>query len=151
MNNKLITIVVIIALILVGYFIFRDKSLAPTEDSITNEVPVSGSNVAETVVVENAPEVNTGVVKEFTVDAVSFSFTPAKMEVNKGDTVKITVKNNGGTHDFKIDELGASTRLLQTGESETISFIADKAGSFEYYCSVGNHRALGMVGTFIVK
>ena len=73
------------------------------------------------------------------------------MSVNKGDTVKITVKNVNGTHDFKIDEFNVSTRTLNTGETQTITFVADKAGTFEYYCSVGNHRAMGMVGTLIVR
>ena len=33
----------------------------------------------------------------------------------------------------------------------SVTFIADQEGSFEYYCSVGNHREEGMVGTLIVE
>jgi plastocyanin len=29
--------------------------------------------------------------------------------------------------------------------------VADKNGSYEYYCSVGNHRASGMVGVITVE
>jgi len=54
-------------------------------------------------------------------------------------------------HDFVVDEFGAKTDTLQTGQSDTITFVADKTGTFEYYCSVGNHRAMGMKGNLIVK
>jgi plastocyanin len=29
--------------------------------------------------------------------------------------------------------------------------VADKKGTFEYYCSVGQHRALGMKGKLVVE
>jgi plastocyanin len=74
------------------------------------------------------------------------------MRVNRGDTVRVTFINERGTHDWSIDEFAlAGTAVLQEGEQETIEFIADQAGEFEYYCSVGNHRELGMVGTLIVE
>ncbi len=73
------------------------------------------------------------------------------MTVKKGDTVKITFKNSGGMHDWKIDEFSAGTKVLQVGQQETIQFVADKAGTFEYYCSVGQHRAMGMKGSLIVQ
>jgi nitrosocyanin len=145
MNNTLITIVIIVVLVLGGFFLFQKKGVAPVDDpdpgaKVDTTMPVPGSDVEETLV-----------VKEFSVDAAPFSFTPSTMTVNKGDTVKITVKNTKGTHDLKIDEFEASTRILNVGENETISFVADKTGTFEYYCSVGNHRAMGMVGTLIVR
>ena len=32
-----------------------------------------------------------------------------------------------------------------------VEFTVDKTGTFEYYCSVGQHRANGMVGNLIVE
>jgi len=37
------------------------------------------------------------------------------------------------------------------GTPTSVTFVADKTGTFEYYCSVGNHRAQGMVGKLIVE
>ncbi|MFN2312139.1 MAG: plastocyanin/azurin family copper-binding protein, partial [Spirochaetia bacterium] len=34
--------------------------------------------------------------------------------------------------------------------SQTVEFVADRAGSFEFYCSVPGHRQAGMYGTFVV-
>ena len=33
----------------------------------------------------------------------------------------------------------------------TAEFTADKVGSFEYYCSVGSHRSMGMKGVLKVE
>lgn len=90
-------------------------------------------------------------VKEFTVMGSSFKFAPATFTVNKGDRVKITFKNNGGTHNFVIDEFNVKSDTLQSNEDTTVEFTADQAGSFEYYCSVANHRQMGMKGTLVVK
>lgn len=90
-------------------------------------------------------------VKEFTVMGSSLKFAPATLTVNKGDQVKITFKNNGGTHDFVIDEFSVKSDTLQSNEDTTVEFTADQAGSFEYYCSVANHRQMGMKGTLVVK
>ncbi|MFA6005696.1 MAG: cupredoxin domain-containing protein [Patescibacteria group bacterium] len=89
--------------------------------------------------------------KTFTINGGNFYFVPNSIMVNKGDTVTIVFKNDGGMHDFIIDELDVKSQTIQTGTSETVTFVADKVGSFQYYCSVGSHRKLGMFGTLTVK
>ena len=90
-------------------------------------------------------------VKEFTVLGSNFVFAPSSMTAKKGDAVKITFKNTGGLHDFKIDEFNVATKKISGGAEETVTFVADKTGSFEYYCSIGTHRAMGMKGTLTVE
>lgn len=46
---------------------------------------------------------------------------------------------------------GVKTKVINGGETDTVEFTPDKAGSFEYYCSVGKHRAMGMKGTVTVE
>ena len=93
----------------------------------------------------------TGVVKEFVVEGSPFKFSLAEMRVKKGDTVRVTFKNIKGTHDWVLDEFDARTNQIGEGEEEEIEFTADKVGTFEYYCSVGDHRARGMAGELIVE
>lgn len=90
-------------------------------------------------------------VKEITVTNDGFDFIPREIRVNVGDTIRLTFENGGGFHDWVLDEFDAATRQFSGGQSETIEFVADRAGSFEFYCSVGNHRARGMWGDFIVE
>ncbi len=93
----------------------------------------------------------TPATKTFTVSGSSFAFDIKTIEVSKGDLVKITFKNSGGNHDFRVDGYNVGTKVLSAGGEETFEFTADKAGSFEYFCSVGSHRSLGMKGTLTVK
>lgn len=92
-----------------------------------------------------------GAVKTFNVGASNFSFSLNEIRVKKGDTVKIVLSNNDGMHDWVIDEFNARTSRIGEGQTETIEFKADKIGTFEYYCSVGQHRAMGMKGNLIVE
>ena len=89
-------------------------------------------------------------IKEITVTNEGFDFIPRQITVRKGDTVRLTYTNGGGFHDWVLDEFDAATGQFPGGRSETIEFVADEAGSFEFYCSVANHRARGMWGNFIV-
>lgn len=81
----------------------------------------------------------------------NFEFSQDEIRVSEGDVVKIVFTSESGFHDWRVDEFDAATKQVQTGETSEVTFVADKAGEYEYYCSVGQHRANGMVGTLIVK
>ncbi|MDP3875015.1 MAG: plastocyanin/azurin family copper-binding protein [bacterium] len=151
MDNKITAIIIVVVLVVSGFLLFKNRGVAPTEIEINDNMPVPGSDVEETQVVEEGVNESLTNIKEFSVDEIPFSLSLSTIAVNLGDTVRITVKNKKGTHDLKIAEFNASTRTLNVGEEEVITFVADKLGTFEYYCSVGNHRALGMVGTLFVR
>ncbi len=76
-----------------------------------------------------------GGVKEFTIVAERYKFTPERIEVNQGDTVRITVKSADGTHGFAIKKLHVETTVPKGGQPATVEFVADKAGSYEISCS----------------
>lgn len=99
---------------------------------------------------DSATDEMTASINTIEVTGSSFKFDPTEIMVKKGDTVRIVFTNSDGMHDFVIDEFDARTKVLKDGESETIEFVADQAGKFEYYCSVGQHRQMGMVGNLIV-
>ncbi len=100
---------------------------------------------------ESGQSMMTGEVKTFTVSGSKFAFSPKEIKVKKGDKVKIIFKNSGGFHDFVLDEFSVKTAQIKDGESAEVSFTADKTGTFEFYCSVGSHRAMGMKGNLIVE
>lgn len=88
---------------------------------------------------------------DFTIVGGNYKFDVKEIKVKKGDMVKIIFKNEEGMHDFVLDEFNAKTNVLKEGEEETLTFVADKSGTFEYYCSVGQHRKMGMVGKLVVE
>jgi plastocyanin len=96
--------------------------------------------------VENESE-----VVEFELRASNYKYDLSELRVKAGDRVKINLINAGGEHDLVIDELGVKSKILQDNESEVIEFVTNEKGVFEYYCSVGQHRQMGMVGNLIVE
>jgi plastocyanin len=69
-------------------------------------------------------------------------------------TYTITVVNNGSaTHDLAVEEDGtteATSDKIGPGESTTLTVDLD-AGEYVFYCSIGNHRAMGMEITVTVS
>lgn len=151
--NRNIGIIVIVAIVLVGVFVLVRRPVNNT--STTQPQPTAEIKAQSTATPAASPsgaiKEETGAVKEFTVTGSNFVFDPAEIRVKEGDTVKINFKNSGGFHDWKIDEFNATTKVISSGQTDTVQFVADKKGTFEYYCSVGNHRAMGMKGNLIVE
>ncbi len=85
------------------------------------------------------------------VEGGMFYFKPNEIKVKKGEPVKIVFSNVEGIHDFVIDELNVQSKKVKAGETDTIEFTPTKTGSFEFYCSVGTHRQMGMKGTLLVE
>lgn len=95
---------------------------------------------------------DTKVASAVAVIATDFKYDVKTINRKVGERIALTLTNNGKMpHDIKFDDLGVATKVLEPGKSETIYFNLDKAGTYEYYCSVGNHKAQGMVGKLIVK
>lgn len=156
-NNTIIVGIIVLVLVIGGAFLVF-KSSNKNNDGDSGDVNQSSNQSAQTAEVppldtSSSPDQSSSGqanVKEFTVTGSSYKFDPATITVSKGDTVKINFKNSGGIHDFVIDELNVKTKTIPSGQQDTVTFTADKVGTFEYYCSVGNHRAMGMVGKLTV-
>jgi len=122
----------------------------PVNDTPDADIDVEPASAAPSGT-EIAQAAELGAVKSFTVIGANFAFDLKEMKVKKGDKVRITFRNAEGFHDWRLDEFGAATAKLQAGGEETVEFTADKAGTFEYYCSIGKHRSMGMKGNLIVE
>lgn len=155
---------VLVALVVIGIIalVVSSKNESPAKNNPSSEgieTPSASTDTTEETTSNNAGTVSTpsgtvtvqtGTTKNFTVNANNYGFDPKQITVKKGDTVKITLVNKEGFHDLRIDAFNIATKKINTDQEDTISFVADKAGSFEYYCTVGNHRAMGMVGRLTV-
>jgi nitrite reductase (NO-forming) len=86
------------------------------------------------------------------VAGIDFEYDIKQIKVKKGDTVTINFKSNKGFHDWVVDEFNAATeRVTEKDGITSVTFVADKVGTFQYYCSVMNHRQMGMIGYLIVE
>jgi cytochrome c oxidase subunit II len=88
-------------------------------------------------------------VKEFTVVAERYKFTPDRIEVNQGDTVRITLKSADGTHGFAVKKLKVEQTVPKGGQPVTVEFVAGTAGSFSIacseYCGKGHSQMKGIL------
>lgn len=122
-------------------------------------------------------------IKEFKLFTGEYAFSMADggenpaIRVKAGETVKVIIKNVGGrTHEFMIVEnidlaikqvqegkgmpmalFGAETGKVKPKEEKTITFKADRPGTYFYVCLQKDpsdpdvHAKLGMFGKFIVE
>jgi len=90
-------------------------------------------------------------VQDIEIKGGSFYFKPNEIKVKVGEKVKITFKNIEGFHDLIIDDLGVKTKQIRDGEVDVVEFTPTLPGSYEFYCSIGNHRSMGMKGILIVE
>ncbi|MEN9406837.1 MAG: hypothetical protein RLZZ455_53 [Candidatus Parcubacteria bacterium] len=158
-NMILIGVFVVIVLGILGAVFFMNQSKtsvpATTEETAVVSPTPEGAMVEvteETTPSSGSESAMSATEKSFTIESTSFKFNPTTITVKKGDKVTITLNNKTGMHDWVVDEFEeARTKVLSAGQSDTITFVADKAGTYEFYCSVGNHRQMGMVGKLIVQ
>ncbi|MFA6304411.1 MAG: cupredoxin domain-containing protein [Patescibacteria group bacterium] len=133
----------------------QDLNQNQEQNPINQQMPAleegQSGNVNEAIVNPEQPSKTTQEVKTFTVIAKNFSFSLPEIRVNNGDIVKIILDNQEGFHDILIDEFNVKSAQLKANQQTEVTFTADKTGTFEYYCSVGQHRAMGMKGNLIVE
>ncbi len=93
-------------------------------------------------------QAKTAVAISLIMKSGNFFFEPSQLKLKLGQPVTIQFTNSG-FHNFTIDALGVNQQL--SGANATVSFTPDKKGTFEFYCAIGSHRAMGMKGTVIVE
>ena len=152
-RNLIIGIVVVIVIVGAGWYLLKGQmtSAPTTETTSSSSDSVMTTVPSDSAMMESSDSAVAGDAKVFTVTGSNFKFDTPEIKVKAGDTVKITFKNSQGFHDFVIDEFNVKTRQGNGPSEETVTFVADKAGTYEYYCSVGQHRAMGMKGNLIVE
>jgi len=96
---------------------------------------VGALSLLAAVAVAARPGAPAGELKEFTVVAQRFKFTPNSLEVNQGDTVRITVRSADSTHGWQVKALDVDLLAKKGGKPETFEFVAERAGNFPIACS----------------
>lgn len=136
----------LIFVLLFGLFLIAGCSQTTTPSSA---VPAPGQEDVEEKVVAGLE--TEGEVKEFDIIAKQFEFVPDTITVNQGDRVELHIESVDVTHGFALPEFGINERL-NPGRDVHVNFVADKKGTFSFYCSVPCGSGHGrMSGQLIVK
>ena len=117
-----------------------DAGGTTTSSSSAEETTESSSAAGET------SESEASGTQTIEVSSVDFSFELAEDTLAPG-TYEITLTNEGGaTHDLVVERDGedvAASDQIGPGESSTFEVTLEE-GEYVFYCSVGNHRSMGM-------
>lgn len=141
----LIVLVVVVA----AFFLLQEQEepsliITVSDDNQQESSPETGQQEPESQ--QQSPR-----IREFTIRESNFKLNPSTITVNEGDTVKITVINDGGSHNLFIEEYNERTDVVSSGNTRVLEFVADKTGTFNMWCEVSGHRSLGMEGTLVVE
>jgi len=112
--------------------------------------------------------------QQVTLHGKEFSFSPNAIQLKVGQPVQLTLANDGTVdHDIKSD-IPISNLAYQTADNATdeqaanaadgvfdvdynqghtarITFVPTKAGTYQFFCDVPDHKEAGMTGTFVVQ
>jgi heme/copper-type cytochrome/quinol oxidase subunit 2 len=73
--------------------------------------------------------------RTFEIDAHQFAYFPSELHVNPGDTITIQLVSTDVVHGIYVDDYDISVEA-DPGQSATLTFVADKPGSFRFRCNV---------------
>ena len=163
--NSLIIILVVLAVLIGGIFLFNGSSDDTSQVSDNSQSSGAGDagQISPPFIEDNqesgqeSGQDDTGTAsdasetKEFNIVARQWNFNPDTITVNEGDTVVLNIESIDVTHGFAISAFGINERL-SPGNNVRVEFVADRKGSFSFFCTVqcgsGHTR---MRGTLIVE
>jgi plastocyanin len=112
---------------------------SPSSETSTSSAPSSSAGAAPSAPAETGTTAATASLVDFDIEL-------SKTELTAGE-YEFEVTNDGGaSHDFVVERDGedvAATEVLSPGGSETLA-VTLEPGEYVIYCSVGNHRGMGM-------
>ncbi len=82
-----------------------------------------------------------------------FKITPATAKASKTGKITITVTNNGTiTHALAVQTPAGPVKTphIAPGQSAKLTVDISMAGSYTFFCPIGNHRQAGMHGMLVV-
>ncbi len=147
----IVGIVIVTGIIAYGAMMLKNNTKPIEPEVLKKEEPVVGMDQTKQIEGESSNSAMESEVKIITVEAGSFYYKPNEIRVKKGEKVKIVLESRDMMHNFNIDELGVAMPIIKSGNTGTVEFTPNQAGTFEFYCSVGQHRKNGQVGKLIVE
>jgi plastocyanin len=117
-----------------------DTGAAATTSAAAEETTESSAPAGETSESEAAE------TQAIEVSSVDFAFEMEEDSFSPG-TYEVTLTNEGGaSHDLVVERDGeevAASEVIGPGDTSTFEVTLEE-GEYVFYCSVGNHRGMGM-------
>ena len=93
-----------------------------------------------------------GQVREFAISGDQYAFNPSTVQVNRNDLVKISFTAHDIPHSLTIDGPYRISKRAAAGQTVTLEFRADQAGTFSFYCNLSQDaKCKEMKGNLVVR
>lgn len=96
---------------------------------------------------ENSPVV--AGAREMSVTANALTFTPKVLQILTGEDVTISLTSKDIAHDLYVKGVGHIVHAAK-GETAQGGLRVDKAGTYQFWCTVSGHKEGGMRGVLTV-
>jgi heme/copper-type cytochrome/quinol oxidase subunit 2 len=149
-TNPMLIVGIVVAVLAIGAVVVLGMGARNTGDDSTTSMAETTATPLATPSSMDQVESDTLLTSIIEVEGGSFYYKPNEITTKRGEEVTILLNSVDMMHDFVIDELNVKSEIAKAGSSTRVTFTPNEVGEFEFYCSVGNHRAMGMVGTLIV-
>jgi len=156
-KNILIAIILVIAVLAVSAFYFSGRQIPATGSAVGASLQTATSQTSTSSATQTS-SIRTIMATISHSQGYYFegkaAIDPTTITVNRGDIVKIITNdmNPSHNHGITIDSYGINQ---VTSGNPTITFVADKAGTFPIYCKTCLDGPLGahpwMTGTLVVN
>lgn len=64
------------------------------------------------------------------------NISPRVIRVKKGDLVRLRLTSDDVAHGFRIKEFDVKVFPIEPGKFETVEFVAEEAGTFDFICNI---------------
>ena len=126
-----------------------EESAAPATTSAAAPTSSAGESTTGSAAPDSADPTES---RTIIATAEDFSFSLDRDDLTAGSYEIELVNDGAASHDLKVEQDGndiGGSQVIPPGESTT--FTVDlEPGEYVFYCSVGNHRAMGMEVTVTV-
>lgn len=158
MKFKHLALVIVSGLVLTGCSLLpgqnQNQSGDQTGEAQTQDAMIKDESVKDDAMMDTPEAEGDAMMPESKLIAVTaddFTYDVKEIRVKQGEKLTVSVTNSEGMHDFVIDELSVNSGMIKAGDTVELEIPTDKPGTYEYYCSVGQHRQMGMKGTLIIE
>ena len=146
-----VTVSLIILVLVGGFFLFNSAFNSSDKEEYQGLVVVEKSDSQEDPSSSEETSIEVPETKEFNMIAKQWDFSPSTITVNEGDNVILNIESIDVTHGFSLLSFGVSEQLV-SGNIVKIEFVADKKGTFSFFCNVQcGSGHIGMKGTLVVQ
>ncbi|GMU40173.1 MAG: hypothetical protein AMXMBFR23_10390 [Chloroflexota bacterium] len=138
-----------------------------SSDEAEDAPAASGETAAATAAATEAAGGAAAAPAAASIEFQDIKFSVTELTATHGQPLEIAMKNTGALeHDFTVDSIDGEATVggnsaegadkdvhvvLAPGAEGTLVLTAEKAGTYEFYCSVLGHKEAGMKGTLTVN